>query len=173
MPKKKWFEGARTGPSRYFFRMRVFACEGMIAIIDERDGDDEGDCKVIPPDQFRQRVYSLSRPYRKQTPSEMTPWQRERYLAQVRSLQGMLECIKEAKDMGDPTSLEVRQFWMKQRGRSKVSFSSPYADFPAIPTPAGFPQVAQPRLLTTPSTQNPAKIELAPAKSPRRLILPS
>lgn len=123
--------------------MRVFACEGMLVIVDERPTAEEGDCSIFYPKVFYERVMGLTRTTRGKSTANLAPWQVVRHKAQLSQLQGMLECIKEAIHMGDPSDPKVKEFWAKHRGRPKISMSgSTY-----VPPPKGFPNAPQPTIL--------------------------
>lgn len=140
----------------------------MVVIVDERPNADEGDCSIFYPKVFYERVIGLTRTTRGKSTASLAPWQVVRHKAQLSQLQGMLECIREAIHMGDPSDPKVKEFWAKHRGRPKVSMSgSTY-----VPAPKGFPDAPQPTILTnTPSIWKPAA---SPTKqSASGLILPS
>lgn len=137
MSTPAWAIGAKTGPVRSYKDLKVFACEGLICIIDERPGNKEGEFTVVLPDELNERVAAVNRPYRGKGRIEMTRWQKQEYDQQIQGSQNCKECIKEAKAMGDPSDPQVREFWSKHRRSSTVRVKfSPGADlagYPALP----------------------------------------
>lgn len=136
MQKPAWVGSGRTGPVRHFVNLVVFACEGLICIIDERPGESEGEYVVVLPDELDNRVKQLAKPYRNQTRMDLPSWKRREHDAQQRGFQDCKECIKEAKAMGDPSDVQVQAFWARHRRSSTVRISfSPGCD------PAGYPSL--------------------------------
>ena len=127
--KPAWAATARTGPVRRFQNLAIFACEGMVCIIDEREAD-EGDFIVVAPAVMVERIRTLNADYRrKRSPSEMNPGERQEYYQQIQGSQNCMECVKEARHMGDPTDPAVQAWWTRQRRNVSVTA----ADFaPAI-----------------------------------------
>lgn len=112
----------------------MFACEGLIAIIDERPKH-HGECNVVTPDELRERINSIARPYRMTTRADMTRWQQQRHDAIIRGCQDADEAIKEAKAMGDPSDPKVQEWWRKHRRNSTIRIS-----LSAGSSPAGYPE---------------------------------
>ena len=134
MSKPAWAAGARTGPVRSFMQLKLFACEGLICIIDERPEKGEGSFTVVTPSDLEERVHAVNKKYRNQTPAQMNKNQRELHYQRVNGGNNCIECVKEARHMGDPTDPAVQNFWMKHRRNSTFTFNfSPGAD------PAGYP----------------------------------
>lgn len=134
MKKPAWSTGARTGPVRNFMDLKIFACEGLICIIDEREGKQD-DFTAIPPGELEQRAKAVTRLYRGQTPAQMTKWQRQEHHKRVSGASNCAECAKEARDMGDPTDPQVQAFWAKQRRNVSISFApkTDAAGYPRLP----------------------------------------
>lgn len=124
MSKPAWALGARSGPVRPFINLKVFACEGLVVIIDERPGKTEGEYTVVTPRDLQMRVFAINRTYRGQGRMDMPKWQRLEYDQQRAGSQNCMEAIKEAKFMGDPSDPAVQAFWAKHRRNTKISFSA-------------------------------------------------
>ena len=110
----------RTGPVRRFGSLHVFACEGLICILDE-----EEDCQILTPTEAQFRIYRVMASYRGRKPVEYGPKFRVlKRRKELQEAQGILECIKEAREMGDPSSPEVQAFWSRHRASRHVSFGA-------------------------------------------------
>jgi hypothetical protein len=134
MKKPAWAMSARTGPVRTFIKMKIFACEGMVCIVDERQGKDD-DFTVVAPSELMLRLKELNRPYRNRNKAEMTPWQRQEHNELQNASNNCEECVKEARYMGDPTDPLVQAFWAKQRRNVTMSFApkTDSAGYPKLP----------------------------------------
>lgn len=121
--KPAWSQSGRTGPVRKFQNLVVFACEGLIAVCDERP-QYEGEFVVVTPEDMRQRINACDQPYRNQTRSELPKWQQQEYDAIKRGCAALDECIKEAKAMGDPSDPAVQAWWRRHRRQSTISLSA-------------------------------------------------
>lgn len=139
MPSAKpaWTIGSRTGKVRKFQDLSVFACEGLICIIDERPGDKCGECKIITPAEAVERAKALNIPYRGETRADIPKRMREKHDAIVRGSQSVMECVKEAKRMGDPSDPKVQEYWRRHRSNSTVSMSFSDKTFHNPVNPAG------------------------------------
>ena len=134
MSKPAWANSARTGPVRPFKELVVFACEGLLAVVDERPGKSEGEYTVVTPSDMEERVRALNRTYRGITRSQLDTRGREQYDKQTSGSQNLMECIKEARAMGDPSDPAVQAWWSRHRRSSTVKINfSPGCD------PAGYP----------------------------------
>ena len=109
---------------RRYLELRVFACEGLVCIIDERPGKEASQYTVVTPKDLEHRLRVLNKKYRNQTPAEMTTVQRERHRKRVHGSDELMECVKEARDMGDPSDPAVQAFWAKHRRNSTISMSA-------------------------------------------------
>lgn len=134
--KPVWATAGRTGPVRDYVDLKVFACEGLVVIIDERPGKTEGEYSVVTPTELEHRIKEINQPYRNQGRMDLPAWKRQEYDKQKAGSQNCLECVKEARYMGDPSDPKVQLFWATQRRRSKVRIS-----FSAGSDPAGYPQL--------------------------------
>lgn len=132
--KPAWTLGARTGPVREYEKLKVFACEGLVCIVDERTGNREGEYTVVLPDELEHRVKALNQPYRGQGRMDLPKWKREEYDAAQRGSQNCMEAVKEARAMGDPSQESVQLFWARHRRSSTVRLN-----FSAGSDPAGYP----------------------------------
>lgn len=141
MSKPTWAINARTGPIRNWQSLKIFACEGLICVIDERPGKNEGQYLVLTPSDLDERVKALMRPYRNQKiPSASDRVARSRHQQWINGANNCRECIKEARHMGDPSDPAVQAWWSRHRRDTtvKVSFSAGadavgYPTLPAIP----------------------------------------
>ena len=135
MSKPAWATTARTGPVRTWQALKIFACEGLICVIDERPGKKEGEYVVVTPSDLQERVKALMRPYRGQkAPDPADRVARARYQEWTNGANNCLECIKEARHMGDPSDPAVQEWWSKHRTHATVKVS-----FSAGADPAGYP----------------------------------
>ena len=57
--RPSWAAQGRTGPVRKFLELSVFACEGAVVLIDEREGA-EGDCSIVSVADMRERIEALA-----------------------------------------------------------------------------------------------------------------
>lgn len=133
--KPAWALTARTGPVRKYKDLSFFACEGLIAVHDDRDGS----YTAVTPDDFTKRVEMLEKKSKKaKADCELTPSQRQYRRSVVQFAADMTEAVKEAKYMGDPSDPQVMAFWQRQRKNSTVRLSAGsdaagYPDLPEIP----------------------------------------
>ena len=139
--KPAWAIKGRTGPVRKFLDMTIFACEGLICVIDERPGK-EGEATVVTPTDMERRVVAVMRQHKNQksASADMPRWQRQELAQKQAGANGVLACIKEARDMGDPSDPAVQEFWRRHRRSNTVKLSvSPgsdpkgYPDLPIVP----------------------------------------
>lgn len=131
-----WTTGARTGPIRKFEDLKLFACEGLICIIDERPHKQDEQYSVVTPSDLEERIRALSKTYRNKTPAMMDKSERVLHNSRLAGIQNCDECIKEARYMGDPSDPAVQAFWARHRRQSTVKISfSPGCD------PAGYPEL--------------------------------
>lgn len=135
--KPAWSVGARSGPMREYGQLRIFACEGLICIVDERPGKEEGKHTMVTPAEIEERVKALNIPYRGQGRIDVPKAQRQRFDERLRGSQNCMECIKEAKAMGDPSDPAVQAYWRRHKSNStvvvKFSAGSDPAGYPALP----------------------------------------
>jgi hypothetical protein len=117
-----WSSNSRTGPIRRHKQQVWFACEGLIALYDERKPKE--DYVVLTPGEFRERAEALNNFAEKMPKSGATAWQRQESKEMVRAAQDMEESIKEARNMGDPSDPRVRDYWARHRRNNTVSMSS-------------------------------------------------
>lgn len=124
MAKPAWSTGSRQGPLRRHKQLVFFACEGLIALHDEREASqEEGDIyEVITPEVFEYRAKGLIQFAMKASASDK-PWMRSEAKEMGRAGQDMLETIKEAKEMGDPSDPAVQAYWAKHRRNDRIAFS--------------------------------------------------
>ena len=127
-----WAEGARCGPVRRHRKIAFFACEGLVVIFDERVPERE-DYIVVTPADFYNRAVGLNS-MGKRMVKEQLPFMRAEGQQIVKAAANMVETIKEAKAMGDPSDPAVREYWARHRRSNCVSFS-PRSD------PEGYPKL--------------------------------
>jgi hypothetical protein len=111
--KPAWADDARTGPVRSYLEQRIFACEGMIVVIDHRPTEDLGECVVLDCNTAVERVKALQKDYRGQTRAQQPQRMRDLWTQRLNGCQNILECVKEARQMGDPTDPQVQAFWKR------------------------------------------------------------
>jgi hypothetical protein len=111
-----------------------FACEGLVAVFDERD--DEEEYVVITPGDFKERAVGLGEMGSKMAKDERK-WMRTEGQAMRQAANDMLETAKEAIHMGDPSDPAVQAYWARHRTNRtiKVSLSagSDEAGYPELP----------------------------------------
>lgn len=178
MAKPAWSLEARTGTLRNFQDLKIFACEGLICIIDERP-QYHGECRVVTPHEFAQRVDAAGTPYRQQTRGDLPKWKRKEHDKQLAELQGCLDAIKEAKAQGDPSDPAVQAWWQRHRRNSTIKFSSgtSAAGYPTLPP---LPMGVGVSILGGEATNSPTKLfdilDHSPVHTPPRrrnsLIIP-
>lgn len=139
MNKPAWSNSGRTGPARRYQKLLVFACEGLVAVCDERP-QYEGEFTVVTPSDMEERINAEARRYRNKTRSELSKWQRQEYDEIISGCQNVKECVKEARAMGDPSDPAVQAWWARHRRSSTIRISlSPgndakgYPDLPIVP----------------------------------------
>lgn len=132
--KPAWANAARNGPLRSYMDLRIFACEGLICIIDERPGKTEGEYTIITPADLEERVTAINKKYRGKGRMDIPKWKRPEHDQQLQGSQNCVECIKEARAMGDPSDPAVQLFWATHRRSSTVRVK-----FSAGADPAGYP----------------------------------
>ena len=142
MTKPAWAIGGRTGPVRSFQGLSVFACEGLICVIDERPGKKEGEATIVMPNDMQKRVNAVMRKNTrmKQATCEMKPWQRQEQEKRVNGANAVVVCIREARDMGDPSDPAVQAWWSRHRRSSTIrlgvhagSDKEGYPELPVVP----------------------------------------
>lgn len=137
--KPVWAVEGRTGPVRRYMQLVIFAYEGLIAIHDERP-DQKDPYQVVTPTEFEERLSHICKNYRGGGRMDLPEWKRKEFDEQQRGYQNCVDCIKEARAMGDPSDPEVQQFWARHRRSStvKVSYAPQvdregYGTLPPIP----------------------------------------
>lgn len=124
MSKPAWSVGARQGPLRRHKQLVFFACEGLIALLDERDKAQDADdvYSIMTPHSFAERATALAS-FAKKVRASDAPWQRQEGKEMGRAALDMEETIKEARDMGDPSDPAVQAYWERHRTNRVVKFS--------------------------------------------------
>ena len=130
--KPAWARSGRNGPVRKFRDLSFFACEGLIAIYDARDGE----YVVAAPDDFTYRADGLAAKSRTaRHESEMKLWQRLEQRQTEQFANDARAASKEAKAMGDPSDPLVQAWWRLHSRKTKVSLSAgtDKAGYPDLP----------------------------------------
>lgn len=166
--KPAWSNDGRTGPVRDYIDQKVFACEGMVVVIDHRPGKNLGECVVLDCATAVERVKELQKDYRGQTRAQQPRGLQELWTKRLRGCQNILDCVKEAKAMGDPADPQVQAFWKRHNtfriaGYAKAGGRRSREDI--------LRQVADNSVPTTLLQADGTKATI-PA-SPKKLILPS
>jgi len=130
--KPAWSAGARQGPLRRHKDLVFFACEGFVALYDERTPEE--DYQVINARDFEHRANELAKLAKKMRVDDRK-WMRQEGNELFADCVGMKDTVREARDMGDPTDPAVQAFWARHRRRTTVSLSagSDAAGYPTLP----------------------------------------
>lgn len=165
--KPAWSNDGRTGPVRDYIDQKVFACEGMVVVIDHRPGKTLGECAVLDCATAEERVKELQKDYRGQTRSQQPQRMRDLWTKRLNGCSNILECVKEARMMGDPADPQVQAFWKRHNtfriaGYAKAGSRQSRADILSKVADASVPTT----LLHTDGT----KVTIPPR--PKKLILP-
>jgi hypothetical protein len=133
--KPAWSIGARQGPLRRHKQLVFFACEGLLAMYDERENKQEHEYCVITPAEALERVRALGQ-FAKQIAADDSPWMREEARLCEKAANDLSETIKEARFMGDPSDPAIQAYWTKHRRNATVSLSagSDAAGYPQLPS---------------------------------------
>ena len=116
------FRRTLTGRTGRVFRFRdlvYWAYEGLIAMEDERNGD----YLVIFPDDLMNRRAALKAMLKTISPSKGTAFEKDLYRDTKNVIDEMKQCVKEAKDMGDPSDPSVQAFYRRHRPGKKSTIS--------------------------------------------------
>ena len=170
--KPAWALGARQGPLRRHKKLVWFACEGFIALYDERTAEEQ--YEVITTNDFEYRAKQLA-VLAKKMKVDQRKWMRQEGKEILRDCEGMLDSVREARAMGDPTDPAVQAFWAKHRRRSTVSLS-PGADaagYPELPGVARGPLTGRTAAIDGQAAipENHVKIRRKPRKKPRNGLI--
>ena len=166
--KPAWSNDGRTGPVRDYIDQKVFACEGMVVVIDHRPGKTLGECVVLDCATATDRVKELQKDYRGQTRAQQPQRLRELWTKRLNGCSNIMECVKEARAMGDPADPQVQAFWKRHNtlriaGYAKAGSRRSREDI--------LSQVADSSVPTTLLQADGTKATI-PAR-PKKLILPS
>lgn len=133
--KPVWALGARQGPLRRHKRIVFFACEGLVAIFDERTQDEE--YIVITPTDFKARAEGLAVTGKLMAKEGDEKWMRSEGRGMLAAANDMIETVKEARRMGDPSDPLVQAYWARHRRndtiRVQLSAGSDAAGYPELP----------------------------------------
>jgi len=132
--KPAWAIGARQGPLRRHKRMVFFACEGLIAMYDERNPEEEV-YLVVTPGEFEERAHGLGT-WANEMGKGDEKWMKQEARMGKQAANDMLETVKEARYMGDPSDPAVRAFWARHRRNSSIQIS-----LSAGSNPEGYPEL--------------------------------
>lgn len=132
--KPIWALGARQGPLRRHKRIVFFACEGLVAMFDERTQDEE--YIVITPVEFEARAEGLAVTGRLMAKDD-EKWMRSEGREMLAAADNMIETVREAQHMGDPSDPLVQAYWAKHRRNDTIhvqlSPGSDAAGYPELP----------------------------------------
>jgi hypothetical protein len=119
--KPAWSVGARQGNLRRYKQLVFFACEGLIALHDEREkaANEDDTYTVLTPDDFEYRANGIG-DFANKVRSSDKPWQRQEGREMRQAANDMLAAVKEARFMGDPNDPQVQAFWARARRNSSV-----------------------------------------------------
>jgi len=179
MSKPAWAVGARQGPIRRHKQVVWFACEGLIAIYDERTHDE--DYLVVTPTDFAARAKGLGEMGQKMAKGDQK-WMRTEGQAMRAAANEMLESVKEARAMGDPSDPAVQAYWARHRSNSTVRISlsagsdpEGYPDLPEVPLGKFTGRTAEPGESLAGAVQlaDDNRIRKKPKKKKQGLILSS
>lgn len=140
--KPVWARAARTGPVRKYVDLAIFAIEGLICVIDERPAH-HGDTVIVTPADMLERVQALNKQNKGETRAQLPKHLHQVHDDERRGSQNIMECVKEAKHMGDPSDPRVQAYWAKHRKRTGKGFSfssgatNALGQLPPVPTGKG------------------------------------
>lgn len=112
-------------------QLEIFACEGLICIADTRPGQDGNSFTIVTPSEMEERARVVASRYRNNTRMDVPAWKRREYDEQQQGIQNIMECIKEARAMGDPSDPQVQAFWSRHRRNRTVSLTFSEATEPS------------------------------------------
>lgn len=137
MSHPRWAAQARTGQIRRYKQLTFFACEGLIALYDERHPQE--DYNVILPADFERRATELARFGKECLATDSAKSLREVGRECVAGANDMVAAVKEARFMGDPSDPAVQAFWALHKPGSKSTISlragcdaAGYPDLPEV-----------------------------------------
>lgn len=128
----------RTGKHYKFKTLTFYAIEGLIAIHDDRPlAVFEGkDYTVHLPADIVERANSLA-DYGRNLQASPQPEVREDGRLFIRAANEMMQAVREAKHMGDPSDPAVQEYWAKHHKRPTISIGSGknkgYPELPPLP----------------------------------------
>lgn len=156
MMKPAWVD-PRCGKKYRFRNLAFYACEGLIVLINERNGN----YLVVRPDEFRERVVALYA-YARKMRGSLLGHERDEWRDINRLREDALACIQEAKDMGDPSDPAVAEYWRKHVAGRKNSIS--LAQYHGLRDVDGYPFIPLPApgVPTTVTSQTPSGLILPP-----------
>jgi len=164
---------ARTGRVRRFMNLHIYACEGLIAIQDDRDGS----FVAVTPAEFYQRIEQV-KASAKRIGVPQTSALRDLLREYRRIIPELYEIIQEAKYMGDPSDPAVQAFWARHRRSTVFSMrvrpgSDPegYPDLPELPRGRNTGRHAAADGILSPAVGQPqlpaSRVRQLPKKRPR------
>lgn len=133
MIKPAWVE-PRCGKVYKFRHISFYACEGLIAMVNERNGE----YLALKPNDFLERVKALYLYVRKMQGSQ-DGFERDEWRDINRLREDALACYQEAKDMGDPSDPAVAEHWRKHVAGRKNTIS--VAQYLGQRDPEGYPKL--------------------------------
>lgn len=167
--KPAWAHDARTGPVRDYIDQKVFACEGMVVVIDHNQEQHWVSVSYWiaaqrhPASPSCEKIIADRREHNSRSGCGICE-------QRLRGCQNIMECVKEAKAMGDPTDPQVQAFWKRHNSlrvagyakagsrQSRVDILSKIADS-SVPTTLlqkdGTKATIQPKKLILPNSAKP------------------
>lgn len=165
---------ARYGPCHRYQNLVFWACEGLVVCQDERPGPNgKGDYRVLLPTVLEERVKAMAHASARNRDG-YPGWQKIEHRKKLSDLQGVFDCIKEARAMGDPSDPAVEAFWARHRpgAKSTVSMSGTYPELPPLPRGKPTGKTASPTATLTAQDASSPLHDYAALHIPARRKLP-
>lgn len=111
------FQGGRCGPKRKFKSLDIFAYDGMVVIVDK-----EGNIDWLTATDAYIRAVAVYNEwgYKGRNLAEERPARRQDWKETQAACENLVQCAKEAKEMGDPTDPVVQAFRSRHASKSRV-----------------------------------------------------
>lgn len=120
MALKSDWSNARRGRYYRYLNLVFMAVEGLVLMIDERKPDE--DIQVFTPAVFDKRRRAIRR-FCQKTCYGLSPGQNEHIRQLRKAALDMEECVREAREMGDPSSPQVQAYWKRHRENGRASMA--------------------------------------------------
>lgn len=137
MVKPAWAQAGRTGPVHRYMDLVVFACEGLICVIDERP-QFAGKASIVTPSDMETRIKEINRGLgrRGNNKASLSKGGQQDWDKIKSGCEELKLAIQEARDMGDPSDPAVQDWWRRHRRISSVtgvSAGTDAAGYPPLP----------------------------------------